>query len=551
MEKRVAAALAGIEKLFGSQSSSLQAALGTGQPGNWGGNHSAEAQHYTGWTYAAIHQLAKQAMQADIECYRDLAVFDPDIVPFMRQRHKGTIRKVKARKIRKGYGDDLLEAELLPPSHKLCERMLRPNEFQTGGLFNYERVMQLCLTGCVFVWNIPNRNGLTAERYVLPSGAMQAVEPQRGLPNGGWKIDPSAGLCADEDGYQPTTFRRHYVSNAVIRAEEVRLCGFPHPTRKDDFQSPLAAGAAWIDTADELTKARLWQLINGGMPGLWLTEPEDSKATLEEAQATVAAIRAALAGSTNNRKVMYGQGGLDAKVLNPNAIDMDYSGGHTQMRDAVLALMQTPAVAVGADTPKTYGAAAASILFYKWAVVDSTLCFLSDDDTAFFAPQFGGSFGRKGLSVWLSAKNFEDPEIELKGLQTDMAAGNAVTVNEYRSRRGYDPLDDERGDAFVGAATLPPTDPALDPFAPKDEAKPADEQDEDDRGPAPLGLKRPRFSLPGANGNGKSHGNGHLNGHDHFAETSKKVREYLQPGAPLPETEDDALALIKKQWANY
>jgi hypothetical protein len=312
-----------------------------------------------------------------------------------------------------------------------------------------------------------------------------------------------------------------------------------------------------------VAEARHSQLKHGGVPSLWLTEPEESDASEEEATATALAIRASMSGPDNHRKVMYGRKGLDAKALNPNATEMDFTGGHTQSRDAVLSLHHTPAVAIGADVPKTYGAAAASILFYKWATVDAVLCFLSDDDTEFFAPQFG-----KGLSVWYEAQDLVDPDLELKGLQLDIAAGNAVTVDQYRMRRGYDPLDDERGEEFVGAAAATPVavdafgkpvPPGAQPEQPKPDDDATQEGDEPEA-PAPFGIRRPRFNLPSANGNGKAKTNGHANGHAatckeglqvHETNGHAKRREYLPEGVPLPATIDEALGVIAENWAAY
>lgn len=546
IEKRAATILAVIEKRFGNPNA-LQGLMNAGKPGNWGGDHAAEAQHLTGWNFVAITQLANQVMQADIEAYRDVGQFTLAQLSELWDRRKGRLRKVGKTRLFKAYGDDNLEAEQLPPTHPLCEMLRKPNPDQTGGLFNYERVLQLRLTGCVFIWNVPNKFGRTVRRYVLPTSAMQAVEPTADLPNGGWRIDPSAGCDADEDGFRPSTFRRMYFNGYVIPAEEIQTIGYPHPTRKDDYQSPLSAGALWVDTADQVDEARYAQLKNGCDPSAVMSPPEDTDASEDEIQAVYKAIEAKYCGPARNRKLMMVAPGTDVKVLSHTAKDMDYSTGWQQSRDAVLALHHTPALVVGAEVPGTYGAMGVAVRFYNWATVRSVLCLLADADTEFFAPQFG-----KGLSVWYEAQAFDDPELLEKQLANDLAGG-VRTLNEWRSIRGLEPDDTPAGDEYVksgGAATLPPEAEGTLPGQPKPTvAKPKD----DEENPAPFNLPRPRFSIPGTNGNGKAASNGHANGHDHFADARKKApREYLPEGAPIPATFDDAIALIKAvDWSDY
>ena len=97
-------------------------------------------------------------------------------------------------------------------------------------------------------------------------------------------------------------------------------------------------------------------------------------------------------------------------------------------------------------------------------VIMPILCKLADHDTAFFAPQFG-----PGLTVWYQPESFEDPEIAAKVLEMMLAAGNVVTVNEWRmaaSKLGVqlEPLDGEEGDAMAGEKPVP--EPVIAPGMP-------------------------------------------------------------------------------------
>lgn len=463
-----------VRKQFNAASiGKLIQSLVTGTPGLWGGSHAKEAEQFTGWHFVCISQLANQISQAAVQVF---------------QASGPTTR-------RKGYGDDGLDAELLPPEHPLCKILLRPNPYQTGGDFRYEQVLQLRLTGCCFVWNVPNKAGRTVQRYVLPTAAMTPAGPSPEIPNGGWRVDRSCGAAIDEQGFRPIAWQSGGPS-PIIPAEQVQVIGYPHPTNKADFQSPVGAGATWTDTANAVAVARHAQMANSGNPSLWLKEPADSQTSAEEAEAIVGEIRKAMAGASNNRKVMFGRAGLDAKVLNQSAADMDYIGGHLQSRDSILALHHTPALVVGAEVPGTLGAVVAAQQFYIWATVRPVATKLADADTAFLAPQFGA-----GLSVWLELPTIDDPEQLERSIENDLACG-LRTRNELRALRGLPPDPGPAGNEYLRSS----------------------------RGTE-------RGQPVAVAGEAKAHRSG--------------PREYLPEGAHVPATIEEALGVVAESWDTY
>ena len=131
----------------------VRSALSAGQPGQWSSDHRGEAGKFTGWNYIAIHALASQAMQADVYVYNDAGT----------DGERSMAKRLRRKELRKSYGsltkaygaDDATTP--LPESDYLVRLLARPNPRQSGALFRYEQVMQLRLTGCCLIWNVPNK----------------------------------------------------------------------------------------------------------------------------------------------------------------------------------------------------------------------------------------------------------------------------------------------------------------------------------------------------------------------------------------------------------
>lgn len=417
----------------------LRGILRPGQPGAWSSDHRAESQHFTGWNYVAIRAIALQAVRATVAVYDDS---QGDVVAQHRRR--------------KGHYDPHGATRPLAVSHPLCRLLKRPNPYQTGASFRYEQVVQLGLTGTCYIWKVPNAVGRTVERYVIPTAAVTAVGPSREMPGGGYRVSPSAGLIGSGDGggvvELPSLSR---IRGAVVPASQMMVVRWPHPWLKHDGYSSVVAGALFIDTAEQIDRARWAHLKNGADPSLVITAPEDIDPSQEELDAAAARFNEKYSGTANTGKAMFVTGGKVEK-LSTSPKEMDYISAFSQLRDAVLALHGVPGVAAGISDGGSYASFYASLRQFTALTVQPTLDLLAEEETEQQACEFGDC-----LTVEMTAAHIDDPELNERQLETDLAAG-AITRGELRALRGRAPFGDCRdgelacpaiGDSGNGQAT--------------------------------------------------------------------------------------------------
>lgn len=427
------------------------AGLAAGLPGGWASDHRAEAERFVGWQYIAVHALGMQAAQADVEAFVDGANRGP-----AKSRRKslrsvyGSISRYRTSAAKSTYGADDRETTPLDPEHRLSRLLSRPNPFETGATFRYRCVQQLRLTGTCHIWNVPARDGLTCQRYVIPTAIASPVAPSADLPLGGYRISPAASRFSmtDDQGFteMPGIYR---LFGKVVDAREVQTIRLPHPVLVDDGQSPLAAGALWIDGSNQVDQARFSQLRNGADPSLVWVLPKGVDPDEDEMERIAKKIGAKYCGVDKSGKVLVAQYETAVTKLSTAPTDMGYSEGFNEYKAASLALHQTPPVAVGLQEPGAYAAYYASMKAYRDGAVQPTLDLLAESDTETLAPQFG-----TGITVELTASSIEDADLTERQLANDLNA-RAITRDEWRSRRGLPPVGPERGgDEWVGQAPV-------------------------------------------------------------------------------------------------
>jgi len=133
--------------------------------------------------------------------------------------------------------------------------------------------LQLQLTGTSIVWNVPNKFGKTVQRYVIPTTIASPVPPTDDLPQGGYKIQPTSLRYYNESygSSFTSTGTFHQVAGKIIPLAQLQITRWPHPIYKDDGQSPVSAGAKWIDSANQIDAARWAQMNNGADPSIVVT----------------------------------------------------------------------------------------------------------------------------------------------------------------------------------------------------------------------------------------------------------------------------------------
>lgn len=420
----------------------IRAALSGGAPGGWASDHREETAHNTGFNYIAIHAIASQVAGSSVTVFAD---GDRQFERHSRRKclaaHAGSFARWKSI-----YGADDRETDPLPPDHPLVRLLKRPNPHESGADFRYRQAQQMRLTGTCLVWNVPSIAGRTCERYVIPTAMASPVAPTAELPHGGWRISPIASRYTPvvDDTYVdcPSWYR---ILGQILDARQVQVIRFPHAWYLDDGQSPLSAGAKWVDAGEAVDEARYHQLKNGIDPSLVWNLPPDVSPDQDEIDRVQAKISAKYGGPENVGRVMVAQSGTSITTLSATPRDMCYTDGFQDFKAALLALHQTPPVAVGLQEPGAYAAYNASMKAWRHSAIQPLCDMLAESDTEYLAPQFGA-----GLTIEIESAAVDDAELLEQQLQNDLAA-KVRTKNEWRAVRGMKPLPGSQGDELVGS----------------------------------------------------------------------------------------------------
>lgn len=448
----------------------LRSVLSSSAAGGWASDHREETVHNTGFNYIAIHAIASQVAAATVTVFAD-----GELTDLQRSKRKslaataGTFSRWKST-----YGAGDRTTDPLPPHHPLVQLLKRPSSMESGAHFRYRQAQQLRLTGTCLIWNVPGRSGVTCERYVIPTAMATPVAPMNELPRGGWRINPVASRYTPiiDEGYMdcPTWYR---ILGQIIDARQVQVIRLPHAWYLDDGQSPLSAGAKWVDAGEAVDDARYHQLKNGIDPSVVWNLPPDVSPDQDEIDRIQVKISAKYGGAQNVGKVMIAQNGTTVTPISTSPKEMCYTEGFQDFKAAVLALHQTPPVAVGLQEPGAYAAYNASMKAWRHSAIQPLCDMLAEADTEWLAPQFG-----EGLTIELESNAVEDAELLESQLQNDLAAG-VRTRNEWRAIRGLLPLPEPLGSQIVGTPTTTSAEP-VDTSETSTEIEPVDDQDEAD-----------------------------------------------------------------------
>jgi len=422
----------------------LRTALGAGQPGAWSSDHRQESEQFTGWTFVAVRAICLQAMQASVIVYNDSV--NGSKQKRMNQRDREDFGYIQVKSL---YAGEFGASKPLPNDHSLCKILKHPNPTQSGASFRYERVLQLQLTGTSIVWNVPNKFGKTVQRYVIPTTIASPVPPTDDLPQGGYKIQPTSLRYYNESygSSFTSTGTFHQVAGKIIPLAQLQITRWPHPIYKDDGQSPVSAGAKWIDSANQIDAARWAQMNNGADPSIVVTCGKDMNPTREELEAAAAMFEQKYGGTENTGKAIFTTG-EHVVSLTATPREMAYNESFVQFRDAILALHGVPGIAAGISDGGSYAAFYASLKQFISLTVQPILDLLAEDDTEHLAPQFG-----QNLTIEIEATHIDDPDILEKRLATDIRA-QIIKVDELRAIRGLPPLGPKQGgDQLVSRET--------------------------------------------------------------------------------------------------
>lgn len=454
-----------------SAAGSLSRALAGIIAGGWASDHRVESEHVTGWTYIAIRAICLQAAQATVSVFDDRGPTGEVMKSerqVARQRFRGDpvfrmTTKNYWRATKSLYGQENRSTNPLPDRERIVRLMKAPNRGQSGAMFRYEQVMQLQATGTCLVWNQPNRFGTTAARYVVPTAITSPVMPNSELPNGGFRVDPSASRFRDQQDALGFVEMRGFMSciGRTIPAEQCQVIRWPHPHYKDDGLSPLAACAQFKDLSDQVNLARWSQMVNGFEPSLFIEIDKDFQPDEDELAAALQKLQDKYGGAVNHRKILALLGANKATMLSTSPKDMDYQQGHMQSRDGELAIQGVPPVMAGIQEAGAFAAYYASLKQGIGLTCQPIFDVLAEEDTRWFTNQrpdplrteVEGAWIQEypeGTTVEMEAAPVDDPQVLEQQLQTDLSA-RIRTKDELRSMRGLPLWGGKRGNEIAGA----------------------------------------------------------------------------------------------------
>lgn len=361
-------------------------------PGVWASDHLEETTRCTGYSYVAVRSLALQFAQC----------------------------------------------ELKTNNPAIARLMERPNPNQSGAVFLFAVGQQLAITGTAFVWIVRNGFGVPVEMYCLPTGLTRSQGPSANYPYGSYRVDPlnnygSTGGTSIDGWEASTPSQALLCTGAEIDAQEVRAIRWPHPIYMNEGLSAFSAGSVMLDIADQVGKARFYALKNYATPGLTIKLSDN--VLPDEIVQLEAEIADRNSSPQNAKRNLILPPGVEAETNN-GVTELEYLQSHGQSREDVLALHQTPPVAVGITEAGSYAAFYASMLQYIELVVQPSLDLVAGElSHALESP------------IEMHARRIDDPSVKSAEMDRHISAG-AITINEYRKMNGWEPVP--WGDVPVG-----------------------------------------------------------------------------------------------------
>lgn len=144
--------------------------------------------------------------------------------------------------------------------------------------------------------------------------------------------------------------------------------------------------AKWVDAGEAVDEARYHQLKNGIDPSIVWNLPPDVSPDQDEMDRFQAKISSKYGGPGNVGRVMVAQSGTSITPLSTSPKEMCFSEGFQDLKSAVLALHQTPPVAVGLQEPGAYAAYNASMKAWRHAAIQPLCDLLAESETEYLGP---------------------------------------------------------------------------------------------------------------------------------------------------------------------
>jgi phage portal protein BeeE/2'-5' RNA ligase len=415
---------------------------GVGFPGGWSQDRIQQVQHFTDWTYIAVHTICMKV--ASITPNLAWVTDGPSPGKTVKAGQRGlfncltgggfggtthissntsygTLRAPDAYvKGRRGRPDDASDwadyggqmqmgcggsfltigeyrskalsvvkpTENLAPleSRHLMRRLVdNPNPMDTQFDYRYELMMFKLLCGVAYEWIIPNSYGKPCERWVIPS---HWVWPRTG---GGEWVDPEHPDADRLIQYYEVRPWGGMGSAGMLRipASDIIPHIFKSPINKLDGYSKLWAVSRWIDTEESISKSRWSQFINQARPEFWVEmgpgfiDPDDNMIARWEAK-----IAQKHQGEFNYGKPLFTPAGAKVTTLSFSPTEMAYFQSEEQIRDMILSAFGVPKSAVGVVSDMTFGSVLATLMSFCEQCINPLLAQEGQVETKHLASRF-------------------------------------------------------------------------------------------------------------------------------------------------------------------
>lgn len=374
---------------------------------------------------------------------------------------------------------DLDKPQRQPVSDRdpLARILRRPNPGQSGAEFFAMVVFQIRVTGGAIIWKVKDKQfDRVRELYVIPTGLVQPFPPSAEYPFGSIRVTPLPIYTPmNGDGFvAPGALGELLTTGAIIDCRDIFKLGNPNPLYPADFLSPLKAGSMTVDSAGQMDRARTNSFLNVIKPGMIFECDEEvwKDVSPDEKEAWLQTITAANGGSLNFDKSFMPPPGITVKQVQRSPVEMDFVQSYIQLRDAEMALHQTPGIVGGIAQASAYSAYFAALKQFLDLVAQPELSMIARAFERALGPIFasylrGGQRSNEsardleldhGYEISIKAPKIDDPEI-LDRMMRSLIQGKAITKNEERQMYGLPPTKEKWGNDIAGTEPPPGADP--------------------------------------------------------------------------------------------
>lgn len=353
---------------------------------------------FTGWTYAAVNAIAREASNIQFRLYQ-----------------------VK--------GDDHIEQD----DHPLLTLLDGVNEHMTGPELKYTTLAHLELTGN-FYW------------------LLDGVKSDRDQPRAIYPLNPGSMRVKLDKSSFPYRLS-HYeftIDGKIYRFEPYQILHGKYPDPNDPFVGVgfVQSIPVWIDTDNYSWEWNRKYFLNGASIGLYIATQTNIEGQIDRIRQ---GFKDAYSGVENAHKIPALPKGVDLKNAGVSLRDMDFSKLSDATRDRILAAAGVSKTILGTAESDTNRATAetADYVFSKRTMKPKMLLVLSYLNE-FLVPRYGDD-------LYLT---FIDPTPEDKEFRTQemtAAAGNMPLMTQNEARKTYLGLGPvEGGDQLLKPAALEP-----------------------------------------------------------------------------------------------